>query len=217
MLHACQAANQADWRNHWLNRLDGLNRIYCRRFHRLKADLLPLPARGGVVLVANHISGLDPQLLIAASPRPLRFLIARDQYRRVGLQWLFQAMGCIPVDYDRRPEKALRAALLALRAGEVVTLFPHGGIYPGARASRPLKGGVAWLAARAEVPIYAVRIEGVKGQGRVLGALLLRGRVSLHPNPPIFCASLSKEECLSRVAQIIGGIVRGASAHRSSR
>lgn len=216
-LHACKAANQADWKGYWLNHLDGLNRLYCRRFHRLKAGLLPLPPQGGVLLVANHISGLDPQLLAAVSPRPLRFLIARDQYQRLGFQWLFRGMGCIPVDYHKRPEKALRAALLALRAGEVVVLFPYGGIHLETDPPRPLKGGVAWLATRAKVPIYAVRIEGVKGQGRVLGALLLRSRVSLHYSQPIFCASLSKEECLSQVAQIIGGVVRGVSSRQSSR
>lgn len=214
VLHACKSANQADWGGRWLNRLDGLNRIFCRRFHRLNADLLPLPSQGGILLVANHISGLDPQLLIAASRRPLRFLIARDQYQRLGFKWLFRAIGCIPVDQDRRPEKALRAAMLALDAGEVVTLFPHGGIHLDTDPPRPLKGGVAWLAARANVPIYAVRIEGVKGRGRVLGALLLRSRVSLQSGPPIFCASLSKEECLSQVAQVIGGTAKGVSPRR---
>lgn len=214
-IHACKRANQADWRGRWLNYLDGLNRIFCRRFHRLNTDLLPLPPQGGVLLVANHISGLDPQLLIAASARPLRFLIARDQYQRLGFQWLFRAIGCIPVDQDRRPEKALRAALLALDAGEVVTLFPHGGIHLDTDPPRHLKGGVAWLAARANVPIYAVRIEGVKGKGWVLGALLLRSRVSLQCSSSIFCASLSKEECLSQVAQVIGGTVKSVSRRRN--
>jgi 1-acyl-sn-glycerol-3-phosphate acyltransferase len=190
------------------NRLDGLNRLYCRRFHRLKSDLLPLPSQGGALVVANHVSGLDPQLLIAASPRPLRFLIAREQYHRIGLKWLFRAIGCIPVDRDRRPEKALREALLALGAGEVVALFPQGGIHLDIDPPRPLKRGVAWLAAQSNVPVYALHIEGVKGQGRILGALLLRSRVSLHYSPPIFCASLSKEECLSQVAKIIGGDTR---------
>jgi 1-acyl-sn-glycerol-3-phosphate acyltransferase len=216
-LRACQAANKADWGDRWLNYLDGLNRIYCHRFHRLNSDLLPLPSQGGALVVANHISGLDPQLLIAVSPRPLRFLIAREQYQRIGLRWLFRAMGCIPVDRDRQPEKALREALLAIRAGEVVALFPHGRIHLDMASPRPLKRGVAWLAARSNVPIYALHIKGVKGQGQILGALLLRSRISLHHSPPISCTSLSKEECLSQVAQIVGGVTREETfkvAHR---
>jgi 1-acyl-sn-glycerol-3-phosphate acyltransferase len=205
VLRACEAANQADWGGRWLNRLDGLNRLYCRRFHRLKPDLLPLPPQGGLLVVANHVSGLDPSLLSAASPRPLRFLIAREQYSWWGLRWLFRAIGCIPVDRDRRPEKALREALLALRAGEVVALFPHGGIHLDTDPPRPVKGGVAWLATRSNAPVYAVRIEGVKGQGRIFGAFFLRSRVCLRWSSPLPCASLSKEECLSQVAHVIEG------------
>ncbi|QBQ54596.1 1-acyl-sn-glycerol-3-phosphate acyltransferase [Nitrosococcus wardiae] len=204
-LRACEAANEVDWGVRWLNRLDGLNRLYCRRFHRLDSALLPLPVQGGALVVANHVSGLDPLLLVAASPRPLRFLIARDQYRRFGFRWLFRAMKCIPVDRDRRPEKALREALLALHAGEIVALFPQGGIHLDTDPPRPLKKGVAWLAVRSSAPIYALRIEGVEGQGQILGALLLRSQISLHYSPPIACASLSREECLSEVAQIIEG------------
>lgn len=204
-LRACAAANEVDWGGRWLNCLDGLNRLYCRRFHHLDPDLLPLPPQGGALVVANHVSGLDPLLLMAASPRPLRFLIAREQYHRFGFKWLFRAIGCIPVDRGKRPEKALREALLALEAGEVVALFPQGGFHLDTDPPRPLKKGVAWLALRSKVPIYALRIEGIKGQGRVLGALLLRSQVSLHYNPPISCASLSREECLLEVAQIIEG------------
>jgi 1-acyl-sn-glycerol-3-phosphate acyltransferase len=212
VVRICEAANQADWDARWLNCLDGLNRIYCCRFHRLKSDLLPLPSQGGFLVVANHVSGLDPFLLSAASPRPLRFLIAREQYSRWGLRRFFRAIGCIPVDRDKRPEKALRGALLALQAGEVVALFPHGKIHLDTDPPRPVKGGVAWLAARSNAPVYAVRIDGVKGQGQIVGALFLRSCIRLRWSAPLSCASLAKEECLSRVARVIEGQEEGRSS-----
>ncbi|MEK7303969.1 MAG: 1-acyl-sn-glycerol-3-phosphate acyltransferase, partial [Pseudomonadota bacterium] len=36
-LRACRAAARANWGRGWLNTLDGLNRIFCQRFHRLHA------------------------------------------------------------------------------------------------------------------------------------------------------------------------------------
>ncbi|MES9927954.1 MAG: 1-acyl-sn-glycerol-3-phosphate acyltransferase, partial [Candidatus Thiodiazotropha sp. 6PDIVS] len=66
----CNAANQADWGSIGLNRLDGLNRLFCRYYHRLQPQVLPLPEQGGAVVVSNHISGLDPLLMIASSNRP---------------------------------------------------------------------------------------------------------------------------------------------------
>ncbi|CAH9017133.1 lysophospholipid acyltransferase family protein [Candidatus Nitrosacidococcus sp. I8] len=205
-LQACKNANRADWGSILLNYLDGLNRIYCRKFHRLNPKLLPLPETGGVLIVANHISGLDPQLLISVSTRPLRFLIAREEYERRGFQWLFKGMKCIPVDRETKPEKALKAALLALQAGEVIALFPQGKIRLPSDSPAPLKKGAIWLATHTQVPIYPVHIKGVKGQGQVMGALFQRSQVTLHHYDPIFSQSLSPDQCLAQISQAIQGI-----------
>jgi len=178
-------ANQTDWGNPGLNLLDGLNRLFCRRFHRLDAAItLPIPAQGSAVVVANHVSGLDPLLLIAASRRPLRFLIAREQYERFGLRWLFRAVGCIPVDRQGRPERALREALKSLERGEVVAVFPEGRIHLPTDRPAGLKPGAAMLARKTGSPVVACRIEGVRGTGRVIGAVFIRSQVHLHLSGP---------------------------------
>ena len=115
LMRICEAANGADWGGRWLNRLDGLNRIFCRRFHRLVSEPLNLPASGGALVASNHVSGLDPLLLIAASPRPLRFVIAREEYDRWWLRWLLRAVGCIPVERTRHTRGAFEAARKALK------------------------------------------------------------------------------------------------------
>jgi len=199
----CRLAHGADWGRPWLNRLDGLNRIFCHRFHRLQGTLESLPAEGPVLVVANHLSGLDPLLLIAASPRPLRFIIATEQYRRFGLSWLFRAVGCIPVDRKGRPERAFREALRALVAGEVVALFPHGTIHLDSDPHRPLKAGVARMAQLSGAPVVSVRIDGVRGQGLEMSALFLRSRARIRGYPAITCAELPPRDCLHRIAERI--------------
>jgi 1-acyl-sn-glycerol-3-phosphate acyltransferase len=202
-LRALDRANGADWGGKWLNRLDGLNRIFCRRYHRLSAECLPLPGQGPALLVANHCSGLDPLLLIAASRRPLRFIIAAEQYHRFGLEWLFRAVGCIPVDRSRRPERAFRAAMQALRAGEVVALFPHGAIHLDSDPHKPLKPGAARLAHLAGVPVHATRIDGVRGAGHVVSAVFLRSHARVTGAVEIPCHALPTRECLAQLTAVI--------------
>ena len=175
-LRRCRAAARADWGRDWLNCLDGLNRIFCRRFHRLRSVHVPLPKRGPALVVANHVSGLDPLLMIASAHRPLRFIVAREQYQRFGLNGLLRAVGCIPVDRAANPHRALAAAREALARGEVVALFPHGRIHLDHEGPARLKPGVAHLAKLSGAPVYPLRIDGVRGQGRTLSAVFRRSR-----------------------------------------
>jgi 1-acyl-sn-glycerol-3-phosphate acyltransferase len=203
LLRGLERASGADWGNRWLNRLDGLNRLFCRHVHGLKSAPLQLPDHGPALLAANHVSGLDPLLLIAASRRPLRFIIASEQYHRFGLEWLFRAVRCIPVDRSGRPERAFREALKALRAGEVVALFPHGTLHLDTDPRRPLKAGVARLARLAGVPVHAACIEGVRGQGLVVASVVLPSRARISGFAPIPCQNLSTHECLTRLQSLI--------------
>lgn len=182
-LAACRRANRVDWGGELFNLIDGFNRIFCYRYHRLNVVGMRLPKAGPAIVVSNHISGLDPMLLIATARRPLRFLIAREQYRRFGLKWLFDGAGCIPVDRERSPERALRAALKALREGEVVALFPHGKIHLDSDPPRRIKAGAVRLAQLSGAPILPLRIDGVRGAGHVLLGPLLRGHARVRAYP----------------------------------
>ena len=180
------AASRADWGHSGLNVLDGLNRIFCQRFHRLPAMHLPLPTHGPALVVANHISGLDPLLMIAACRRPLRFLIAREQYERFGLQWLFRAVGGIPVERGGNTKPALAAARQALQRGEVVALFPQGRIHLAHEPRVPLKPGIAHLAKASGAPVYPLYIDGIRGAGHTIGAVFLRSRVRVTVFAPLY-------------------------------
>ncbi len=201
LMRRLEAANRADWGGKWLNRLDGLNRIFCHRFHRLSHEELQFPPRGGALLASNHVSGLDPLLLIAASPRPLRFMIAREQYERWWLRWLFRAIGCIPVERSRNPRAAFHAARAALERGEIVALFPHGRIHLDEHPPIPLKRGVALMAGMTGVPIIPARVEGVRGAGLTVGAVAMRSNARVRAFTPIYCSPRGGIECLEKLAQ----------------
>lgn len=201
--HVSGRASLINWGQGWMNRLDGFNRLFCRHYHRLNHDMIELPAEGPAILVANHISGLDPILLFAASRRKLRFLIASEQYHRFGLEWLFRAVGCIPVDRTGKPEKAFREALKALKDGDVVALFPHGKIHLDSDPPRHLKAGAVRLAQLAGCPIYPLRIEGVRAQGGIFLPVLLRARARLTNRPSLECGELSPRDCLQHLEDLL--------------
>jgi len=179
------SASKADWGGIHVNWLDGWARLLCRYLHRLDTQQLVLPHTGPAIVVSNHVSGLDPFLLISSCTRPLRFLIATEQYNRPLFHWLFRAAGCIPVDRKGRPELALRAARRALEKGEVIAIFPHGKIHLDSDPPRRLKAGVIRLAAWTAAPVYPLRIDGVSGQGKILTAPFSPSHVKLTLTDPI--------------------------------
>ena len=199
----CDRHNVADWGGKWLNRLDGLNRLFCGRFHRLVADPVPLPERGGVIVAANHISGLDPLLMIAACSRPLRFMIATEQYDRWWLRWLLELIGCIPVNRSHRPERAFYSARQALDRGEAVAVFPQGGIHLPDVGPARLKPGIVFLAGLAGVPVVPLHISGVRGVGRVIPAVFLRSRARVRAGAAVSVADKRSEQCLQRINRFI--------------
>ena len=198
-----ESANEVDWGHPWVNRIDGLIRIVCRRFHRLQHNDISLPESGGVLLVCNHVSGLDPLLMITACKRPLRFLIAREEYERFGLHWLLKSVGCIPVDRAGRPEQALREALRVLQQGEVVAIFPHGHIHLDTDPPRRLKGGVIWLAQQSGAPIIPMRLNGVGGEGHTVLAVFMPSRATLQAYPALSCKDAEAKDCLQQIAGYI--------------
>ncbi len=99
-------------------------------------------------------------VLLAVSPRPVHFLVAEDMYTHRFLNPFFKALDCIPV-YRTKTHNgdALRAAVAALEAGDVIGIFPEGTTYYQG-ALPQIKRGVALLALKAGVPVIPVAFRG---------------------------------------------------------
>lgn len=195
----------ANWGSFSINVIDGWIRIYCRYFHRFIYQPIPLSNRGATLLACNHISGLDPFLVVAACRKPIRFMIAKEEYERFGLQWLFRAAGCIPVERSGRVEIAFNTALKALHNGEVVLLFPEGGINHSKQALGKLKAGIIKLAKLAELPITPLRVDGMCGRGHTLPAFILPSQSRLLVLPELECGNKTDKELLAQLALLLSG------------
>ena len=86
-----------------------------------------IPEQGGVLLLGNHISWIDWAIISMASPRPVKFVMARAIYEKWYLRWFLDFFGCIPIAPGNY-KHALAEVSSLLNAGEVVCLFPEGTI-----------------------------------------------------------------------------------------
>jgi 1-acyl-sn-glycerol-3-phosphate acyltransferase len=115
-----------------------------------------LPADGGAVIAANHVSYFDFMLVgYAALPgRLVRFMAKKSVFDNKVSGPLMRSMHHIPVD-RRAGASAYAAAVRALRDGELVGVFPEATI-SRAFTPIPMKSGAARMAIDAGVPIVPV-------------------------------------------------------------
>ena len=121
--------------------------------------------RGAYVLAANHTSILDPLLLGAVCPRRIVFLMTAMFHRSTALGWFYRWMRAIPLAARGSNQAGLRMARAALAAGEVVGIFPEGGLARDGRLLLGNPGAVALVLAQG-VPVVPV---GIVGADRALG------------------------------------------------
>lgn len=140
----------------------GLFRLLAVPLFRFRVEgVESLPAEGPGVVVAAHRSWLDPACVGGACPRPVRFLIMDTVYRRIWARWFYERMSGIPVRVGGGAETllGLRGALRALRAGELVGVFPEGRVMPEGPL-QPLHAGAALLSVRGRAPVIPIFIRG---------------------------------------------------------
>ena len=97
--------------------------------HGRRATFRP---QGAAVLACNHVSFVDAVLLMAASPRPIRFVMDHRIFKVPVLGWLFRLAKAIPIaprsEDPAAYEAAFDAAAQVLREGDLLAIFPEGGI-----------------------------------------------------------------------------------------
>ena len=124
-----------------------------------------IPKTGGVLLVGNHTSFLDVFLIYCFTRRPIRFVGHVDVIYR-GLPTLMaKRSGVIPIlPGDRRSVvQAVRTARQALANGEVVCIFPEGGITRSGQLRGFEPGFLAMLKGNDDVPVVPMWVGGLWG------------------------------------------------------
>ena len=87
-----------------------------------------VPLTGGLLLVANHISFVDPPLLGCVTPRRVEFMAMAELFRHPVVGLIARAIGAFPVERTRPNQSAVREAVRRLRSEHCLGMFPEAGI-----------------------------------------------------------------------------------------
>ena len=161
---------------------------------RIEAEgLAHMPRHGGVVVVSNHLTQLDPLVLGVLFTRQLHFMAKEELFASKPLGWWLRKTGTFSVRRGETDRAALRHAEDLLRAGKMVMIFPEGTRSADAQV-QAARAGAAMLAARTQSPILPVAITGTEhlrlhAPGEPPTRFLSRPCVRVRVGQPIQAAS----------------------------
>ena len=131
-----------------------------------KRGLENIPDEGAALIVCNHVSFVDALIIVAASRRPIRFVMDHQIFRMPVLSFIFRTGRMIPIAPRKENplllERAYEEIDAALRAGDLVGIFPEGRITDNGDLY-PFKPGVTRILARTPVPVVPLALRGLWG------------------------------------------------------
>jgi len=163
--------------------------ILIHTIHRVRTvDISRIPEEGAAVLVCNHVSYVDAVVIMAASPRPIRFVMDHRIFKIPVLAWLFRNSKAIPIAPAKEDpalmEKAFTQIAAALADGDLVCIFPEGKLTRTGEVNE-FRGGIKKIIERTPVPVIPMALRGLWGsmwtrsEGNPFGRSFRRGPLSV--------------------------------------
>ena len=177
-----------------------------------------IPTEGAAVLVCNHVSFVDAVLLMAASPRPIRFIMDHRIFQVPVLGWLFRLAKAIPIA-PRTEDPAIYEAAFAtadqvLAEGDLLGIFPEGGITRDGEL-QAFKGGLMKILEKRAVPVVPMALQNLWGStfsriegGTAMAKPFRRGMfspVGLNVGAPVAASAVEMNALRSEVTRLLEG------------
>ena len=194
-----------------------LTDLLIHSFYRLRTSGLEhIPSSGAAVLVCNHVSFVDSLVIMAAIRRPIRFVIDHRIYETPVANTLFRQSRTIPIatakESPAQKEMAFAEVAKALRDGELIGLFPEGGITRNGQLEH-FRYGVGRIVSETPVAVIPMALRGLWGSfySRRHGAamskpscLRWRAPIELVAGPAVQARSVTPEYLQQIVEKLRG-------------
>lgn len=191
--------------------------VLVNTLYRVQVDgLKNVPDEGAAVVVCNHVSFMDPLILMACVRRPMRFVMYYKIFNIPVLNFVFRTARAIPIAGRNEDATLMETAFeeidAALAAGEVVCIFPEGGL-TGDGAIQAFRPGIDRILARRPVPVVPLALRGMWGSifsrrdGALRRARLPRrfwSRIELVGGAPLPVGAASASILEARVSELRG-------------
>ncbi len=153
-------------------------------FFRLHVEGRENFPEGPFMIVANHVSYLDPPLVGILPDRQVFFMAKSELFHTPIVAPIIKGLGAFPVVRESADMKAIRYSISLLKEGKIVGIFPEG--------SRSETGdikegelGMALLVKQAKVPIVPCHLRGTHHPVHFKGIIPVFNRVSVTIGEPI--------------------------------
>ena len=138
-----------------------------RVLYRIRVSGLEnIPEEGSAIVVCNHVSFVDALIVGGSVRRPLRFVMYHKIFRIPVMNFLFRTARAIPIAPAKEDPEMLKRAYdeidTALKNGEIIGLFPEGGLTPDGEIQE-FKAGIERILARTPVPVVPMAVRGLWG------------------------------------------------------
>ena len=181
-----------------------------------KSGLENIPEQGPAVIVCNHVSFVDAVVIMAACRRPIRFVMDHGIFKIPVLSFIFRTGGAIPIasrkENPEMMERAFAEVAQALRAGDLVGIFPEGRITDTGELN-PFRPGIRRIVDETPVPVVPMALRGMWGSffsrkdGVAMSRPFRRGafsKIALVAAPPIAPNAVTPEGLQERVQALRG-------------
>jgi acyl-[acyl-carrier-protein]-phospholipid O-acyltransferase/long-chain-fatty-acid--[acyl-carrier-protein] ligase len=161
--------------------------------YSVKLEGLENVPQTGALIAPNHVSWVDGVLVGLATPRHPRMVVFADYFATPWIDWFGRLARVIPIKPGKKSiVQSLRVARDALGKGELVCVFPEGGITRTGEI-REFQPGMLTILKGTDAPVVPVYVDGLWGSifsfegGRFFWKIpkKIRPRVTIRFGKPI--------------------------------
>jgi len=154
-----------------------------------------VPARGGVLIVSNHQSALDPVVLAVRLSRPMNYLAKSELFQYRCFTRLLRVVNAFPVRQGAGDVRAVKETIQRLQEGHLMNVYPEGARTLDGEIG-PMQKGVALIIERARVAVVPAVIVGAFEAWPIQRRVFTCRPIRIQYGPPMDLTGLERDEIM---------------------